>query len=457
MPEPIHGNAVITIDDKFLTAHVVVNEPEFGGHPYTYEMLCDELIMHGIRYNVFHDDLKRIFEEKIFGRSVLAAKGEPPVDGENGSVKYYFDCSNVQVFEEDEYGNVDYRDLGLVTNIEEGTVIAEITPPTEGEPGKDIRGIVAAQTPGKPALLNIGAGTKLSEDGLFIYADISGNLRWTGKQFVVDKDVTINGDVDVSVGNIDFIGDVVIRGNIEEGYEIYSGGNVTVTGMVTGARIIAKGKIDVRMGVVSSYFEAEDISANFFENCTVTARGKLSAQNFMGCEVFCGGKLTASGGKAAIIGGKYTCLSDIEANIIGSETYTRTNLVLGNTAILAEERIELEKKIDEFKLQIEQLGLACDALQAQKKAAGSLPEDREEMLVTSIRAKFVHQKQLQEMKRRVEEINKEIDISNDLRVVARRAIYPGVSIRINSLQYNVSSKCGNCVARVGSSGEIEIH
>ena len=101
--------------------------------------------------------------------------------------------------------------------------------------------------------------------------------------------------------------------------------------------------------------------------------------------------------------------------------------------------------------------MICDALQAQKKAAGSLPEDREEMLVTSIRAKFVHQKQLQEMKRRIDEINKEIDISNDLRVVARRAIYPGVSIRINSLQHNVSSKCGNCVARVGSSGDIEIH
>ena len=440
MPEPIHGNAVIDVDDKFMSAHVVVNEPQFGGRPYTYEMLCDELILKGIRHNVYHDDLKRIFEEKNFGRSVLAAKGEPAVDGENGSIKYYFDCSNTQVFEEDEFGNVDYRDLGLVTNIEEGTVIAEIIPPTEGEPGKDIRGIVAYQIPGKPPLVNIGAGTKLSDDGLFIYADISGNLRWTGTNFVVDKDVTVKGDVDVSVGNIDFIGDVIIKGNVEEGYEIYSGGNVTVMGMVTGARICAKGKIDVRMGVVSSSFDAEDINANFFENCTINAKGKLTAQNFMGCEVFCVGKLTASGGKAAIIGGKYTCLSDIEANIIGSETYTRTNLVLGNTAVLAEERIELEKKIDEFKVQIEQLGLACDALQAQKKAAGSLPEDREEMLVTSIRAKFVHQKQLQEMKRRIEEINKEIDISNDLRVVARRAIYPGVSIRINSLQHNVSSK-----------------
>ncbi len=457
MPEPINGNAVITIDEKYMSAHVVVNEHQFGGRPYTYEMLCDELAAKGVRFNVFHDDLKKIFDEKNYGRSVLAAKGEPAVDGVNGRIEYHFDRSNVQVFEEDEFGNVDYRDLGLVTNIVQGTVIADVIPPTEGQPGKDIRGIVAGQTPGKLAPLTVGAGTRLSEDGLRVYADISGNLRWCGTHFVIDKDVTIKGDVDASVGNIDFIGDVIIRGNVEEGYEIYSGGNVTVTGMVTGARISARGNIDVRMGVVSSTFNAEDISANFFENCNINARGKLSAQNFMGCEVFCGGKLTASGGKAAIIGGKYTCLSDIEANIIGSETYTRTNLVLGNTAILAEERIDLEKKVEEFKMQIEQLGMICDALQAQKKAAGSLPEDREEMLVTSIRAKFVHQKQLQDMKRRIEEINKEIDISNDLRVVARRAIYPGVSIRINSLQHNVSSKCGNCVARVGSSGDIEIH
>ena len=64
MPEAVNGNAVITIDDHYLTAHVVVNEPQFGGRPYTYEMLCDELVMRGVRYNVFHDDLKQIFEKK---------------------------------------------------------------------------------------------------------------------------------------------------------------------------------------------------------------------------------------------------------------------------------------------------------------------------------------------------------------------------------------------------------
>ena len=454
MPEPINGNVTIDIDEKYMTAHIMVTEPEFGGMPVTYQQACDELAVKGVRYNVDFDAIKSIFEEKSFGKTVLAAKGDMPVDGTNGKVIYHFEQTDTQEFKEDEFGNVDLHNLGLIKNITENTVIAEIVPETEGSPGRDIRGIEVAQYPGKPPVYTVGPGVKLSEDGLVLSAAISGNLRWNKTYFVVDKDVSISGDVDVSVGNIDFIGDVTIKGNVEEGYEIRSGGNVNIYGTVTGAKIHAAGNITVRMGVVSSEIEGVDISASFFENTDIKASGKLTANNFIACQAICNGKLTASGGKAAIIGGKYTCLSDIEANIIGSETYTKTLLVLGNTAVLAEERIELTKKIPEFENQIDQLGKICTALQQQKKVA-PLPEDREEMLVTSIRAKFVHQRELKAMKARVAEIDKEIDISNDLRVIVRRSLYPGVAIRINSLQHNVSATHGQCVVRVGES-DIEV-
>ncbi len=454
MPEPINGSIIIDVDEHYMVAHVIVNEPEFGGKPATYRQLCDELKMKGIRHNINHDGLKAIFDEKQFGKTVLAAKGDPAVDGENGKVLYHFECTEGQDLKEDEFGNVDYHDLGLIKNITEGTVIAEIIPETEGTPGMDIRGSVVNQFPGKPPVYTIGAGITLSEDKLIMSAAISGNLRWNKTHFVVDKDVTVSGDLDVSVGNIDFIGDVIVKGNVEEGYVICSGGNVTVFGTVTSACIRASGDITVRMGVVGSEVEGFNISASFFENAHITAKGNLTAQNFIACQATCNGKLTASGGKAAIIGGKYTCLSDIEANIIGSDTYTRTLLVLGNTAVLAEERIDLTKKTEEFVNQIDQLEKICTALQAQKKVA-PLTEEREEMLVTSIRAKFVHQRELKAMKRRIAEIDKEIDISNDLKVTVRRSLFPGVSVRINSLQYNVSNVHGQCVVRVGAS-DIEV-
>lgn len=455
MPEPINGNVIVDTDERFMTAHVVVYEPEFGGEPATYQQVCDELALKGVRYNVDFEAIRAIFDKKTFGKSILVAKGDLPVDGVNGSVIYHFERTESQVFKEDEFGNVDLHDLGLIRNIDADTVIAEIIPETQGTPGKDIRGIAVAQTPGKPPVYTVGPGVKLSEDGLILTSAISGNLRWLKTYFAVEKDVVVSGDVDVSVGNIDFIGDVTIKGNVEEGYEIKSGGNVTIFGSVTSASITAVGNISVRMGVVGSELKGNDISASFFENSTIKANGVLTAQNFIACQATCNGKLTASGGKAAIIGGKYTSLADIEANIIGSETYTKTFLVLGNTAILAEERFDLVKKISEFETQLDQLEKICTALQKQKKTA-ALTEDREEMLVTSIRAKFVHQRELKSMKQRIEEINKEIDISNDLKVVVRRAIYPGVSIRINNLQHNVSVTNGQCVAKVGSGGDIEI-
>ena len=455
MPEPINGTLTVDTDDKFMTAHLIVYEPEFGGKPVTYQQVCDELTLKNIRHNVDFDAIKNVFEDNIFGKSVLVAKGDSPVDGENGKVLYHFKQSDAQEFKEDKYGNVDYHDLGLIHNIVEGTIIAEIIPETTGTPGKDVRGIEIPQRPGNPPVYSIGTGVKASADGFILFAGISGNLKWTKNQFVVEKDVTISGDVDVSVGNIDFIGDVIVRGNVEEGYEIKSGGNITIFGSVTGAKITAAGNVAIHMGVVSSEVSGVDVSASFFENSDINANGKLTAQNFIACQAMCAGKLTASGGKAAIIGGKYTSLSDIEANIIGSDTYTRTLLVLGNTAVLTEERVELMKKIDEFENQIDQLGKICSALQLQKKAA-PLTEDREEMLVTSIRAKYVHQRELKAMKQRVLDIDKEIDISNDLKVVVRRSLFPGVSVRINGLRHNVANVNGQCTVRVGNSGDIEI-
>ena len=455
MSESIHDNIIVEIDSDGMAARIIVNEPQPGGMPITYEMACEEIAKKGITHNLNLGKVKKLFENKYFGRSVVIAKGERAVDGKNGNVLYHYEQKETQEFVEDEFGNVDYRDLGIVKNIEEGSVVAEIIAETQGTPGTDVRGKSIPQTPGKPPVYKIGQGIKLSDDGLVLYAGISGNLRWNKDHFVIDKDVTISGDVDAAVGNINFIGDVIIKGNVEEGYEITSGGNITVFGTVTGAKLHAAGKISVKMGVLSSYIEGGEIAVGFFENSTIECHGNLTAQNFIACQVNCHGKLIAHGGKAAIIGGKYTCLSDIEANIIGSETYTRTLIVLGNTAVLAEERTDLLKKIEEYENQIDKLSKICTALQQQKKNA-PLTESREEMLVTSIRAKYVHQRELKNMRGRIIAIDKEIDVSNDLRVVVKRSLYPGVSVRINSLQHNVENVNGKCVVRVGSSGEIEI-
>ena len=455
MPEPINGSITFNIDDKYMSASVIINEAQFGGKPVTYDDLCAEAAKNGIRRNLNEQAMRDIFEKKEYGRSIVIARGDRPVDGTDGFVTYNFEQKDTQEFVEDEFGNVNYRDLGFIRNIQEGTVIAEITPETQGEPGMDIRGATVAQCPGRQPVFVVGNGVELTEDGRKLIAAVSGNLRWNKNHFVVDKEVVINGDVDASVGNIDFIGNVTIKGNTNEGYEIRANGSVTVLGTVTGTKIAADGDISIRIGAVAADLSGRNISASFFENCTLNAKEKLTAQSFVACQAFCNGQLSASNGKGAIVGGKYTCLSNIEANIIGSDTYAKTMLVLGNVAILAEEKNDKTKRITEFRRQLDQIEKICTALQEQKKAGG-ITSEREEMLTTSIRAKFVHRREIKDMLDRIKQIDKEIDNNSDLCIRVRRSLFPGVVIKINGEQLVVDKLNGQCVVRMDSDGEIKI-
>ncbi|MGN0589360.1 MAG: FapA family protein [Ruminiclostridium sp.] len=456
MAEPINGTVTVNIDEKYMTAHIVVTEPLHGGKPVTEEEARRTVAENGIRYNVIESAFDDIFKGGGYGHSVLLAKGDAPVDGENGYLKYYFEQASAAVIKEDEFGNVDYRDLGTIKNIKQGEVIADIVPETPGKPGKDIRGVVQNQFPGKPAKVYSGNGVAVSEDGTKLIAAVSGNLRWNKDRFVVDDVLTISDDVDLSVGNIDFIGDIVIKGNINEGFVVKAVGDINVFGNITGANVTSESSISVRLGIINSEVKAAgDITASFCENSTIESNGNCTAQSFVSCTLFCNGNLTAKGGKSAIVGGKYTCLSDVEANYIGSDTYIRTIITLGNVAVLAEEKIEHEKKLKEYNQQLEQLNLVCETLQKQKKA-GQLPQQREEMLATSIRAKFGHMKAINAIKARIADIEKEINGNNDLKVKVNRAIFPGVTIRINNSRLTVSDKKTTCKIGMNDNREIVI-
>lgn len=456
MAEPINGTITVNLDDKFMNAHIVVTEPLHGGKPATEEEARQIVAQNGIRYNLDESVFERIFKNGEYGHSLLIAKGDPPVDGTNGYLKYYFEQTSVAEMKEDEFGNVDYRDLGIIKNISKGTVIADIIPETEGTPGKDVRGVVSKQFPGKPAKIHHGNGVEVSEDGTQLLAADSGNLRWNKDHFVVDKVLTISDDVDLSVGNIDFIGDIVIKGNINESFIVKADGDITVSGNITGATVTAGGNLTSKLGVINSEVDvAGDMNVSFCENSTINVKGSCTAQSFVGCKLFCNGTLTAKGGKSAIVGGKYTCLSDVEANYIGSDTYIRTVITLGNVAILAEEKTEHEKKLKEYTQQLEQLNMVCETLQKQKKA-GQLPHQREEMLATSIRAKYGHMKAIKAINDRIAEIDKEIDGNNDLKVIVNRAVFPGVTIKINSTKMTVPDKRTTCKIKMNDNREIVI-
>lgn len=454
MADPVNGIFKIDIDDKYMGAILSIEPPKNGGKPVTEAEVRQDMALKGVRYNVDDAAIKAAVEAGNI--SVQIAKGDPPVDGRNGYLVYHYERRSGAQMKADEFGNIDFRDLGLIQNIEKDVIVADIFEETKGTPGRDIRGITIPQYPGKPAKLAVGNGIALTEDGKHLITSVAGNLRWNKDHFVVDKEIVVSGDVDLSVGNIDFIGDVIIKGHVNEGFTVKSAGNITISGNVTGAVIEAQGNITAKLGFVSSKVTAHgDISVNFGENSEITCDGSIKAQSFISCTVYCGGPLNVVGGKSVIVGGKYTCLSDIEVNYIGSDAYVRTLVVLGNVAVLAEELGDLKKKLKEYEGQLQQLELVCTTLQQQKKIA-PLPPERDEMLKRSIKAKFGHMGLIKETHDRIAEIEHEIENTNDLCIKLKRAVFPGVTVRINSSQLVVTTKSGPGTIAVNEDGDVMI-
>lgn len=428
---PVSSTVEISVDPNRTSAFISFSPPENGGSDITIAKIKKVLDDNFISFGILEDDLNAAVEQKRYNENICAARWRAPVDGVDGMIQYYYNKDKHIAPVEDENGVVDYKNLGLVNNITEGTPIAEINPPTEGMPGTDITGRPVAQKKGIPAKFNVGAGTQLVNNDTQIIAALDGNLVFKNGAFVVEEKIIISGDVDTSSGNIDFIGDITIKGGVFEGFRVASKKNITIMGLVTGAEIIADGNITVKVGVINSKLKSgADIKIGFCENSAIEAQGNIESPSFVGGEVFAGEKIIASG-KGVIVGGKYTALKGVEASVIGSENYTKTMVTLGNNAVLSEEREKLEKENAALDGQVDQLGKILLTLTEYAKK-GRLSPERQKMQTDARRNHLQLQHQIRNNKKRIAEIEQALQLMQNLVVEVKRILYPGVTLRINS-------------------------
>ena len=449
----IHSEAEISVDPNCTTAFMTIEPPENGGLDMTVDKALSAVAEKGICFGVMKDEITAAVEEKRYGENICIARWQPPVNGEDGKIDYFFKRESTFKPVEDENGNVDYKNLGLVRNIYKGTSIAKITLPTEGTPGTDIMGKPVLQKVGAAVPFNVGKGTELVNDGTEIVASIDGNLAFANGTFCIEESLLIRGDVDVSSGNIDFIGDIIIKGNVLEGFAVTSKKNITINGSVTSGTITADGNITVKLGCINSTLHSElgSIKLDFCENSSLYAGRDVEASSFVGGQVFAGKDIIASG-KGIMMGGKYTALENISASVIGSESYAKTLITLGNNAVLTEEMENHKHTILSYEDKLDQLGKIVSTLTEMAKISKLSPE-REQMKVEAMRSRFQLQGEIKRLNGRIREIETTLERKQNLSVSCKRAFYPGVTLRINSCIFQVNTMTPHSKATIDD-GEI---
>lgn len=454
-PEPIDATVKVKIETGGLSATVIAYPPQNGGKDISVEMVKNALSEEGVVYGILEKDIENLVSMKIYDREIIVAKCKPAVNGENGTITFLYEANEENKPQEDAKGYVNYKDLGIVRNITKGTVIANITLPTEGEPGISVKNEPINQVKGTPAKMSFADNIAVSDDGLTLVATCDGNLAYKSGRFCVEKVFKLDGDVDVSTGNIDFIGEVVIRGDVKEGFSVKAKKDITIQGGAFRANIESGGNVVIKQGAVGSKIKATGkVEADFCEKSSVECKEELNAKTLLFSDVYCNGVIDITKGNGSIIGGKVVSTRSINANNIGSRTYTPTVIVVGDNAIMTQEKNELLSNIEKMEAEIDNCSKIAEFLQQKAKIYGGLTADKIKIYKSAKNTIILKTKDIKEMKQRIAEIDKYLETKQNLSVTCRKELNPGVKIVINDTVYQVNTVYQHCIVGLGDDGVV---
>jgi uncharacterized protein (DUF342 family) len=218
---------------------------------YTSSEIRESLASFGITTGIIEENLlKCTLEDGV--RRLLIAKGEAAIDGQDESIQIKFDVdSDIVKLREDIYGKVDFKNIGAVNAMLKGDVIAVKIDSIEGIPGKDVFGEVLKPKAVKKIKFRASQGAELKDDNTII-ASIDGKPCMKSNTFSVFSVHELNSDVDISTGNISFLGDIKINGSVREGMKVISGNSINISQNVESAVVSGKGDIFINGNIISS-------------------------------------------------------------------------------------------------------------------------------------------------------------------------------------------------------------
>jgi uncharacterized protein len=414
----------------------------------------EEIRKHGIREGIDRETARYLVSNKMFGNLMLIALGQDPIPGEDAKLEFHFDPNKVLTPNELESGNVDFKNLDNITNVGVGDLLVTKKPATNGESGRDVRGLPVAARSGKDVRIREGTNTVLTEDGNRLLAGTDGHVFLCNNVVHVENIYIVKGDVDFSTGNIDFAGIVIVNGFVREGFEVKADGNISVTGGVEGALVESRnGDINIRFGVQGqnkALIKAKgNVKAKFINQAKVEAgKDVIVKRAIMQCEVNSCGSVIAEDHHGRIIGGKIRASDTIVAHSIGSESNTKTYLFLEKynpeSNVPVRDILNRKKnKIDkEYKKSVSNIELLRRRLDMKNQDQGLI----QTLKVAAQKAKELDH-DLKQVTAEIEKFTADYGTVGTRFIRARGVIYPQVILNIENdklkidEKYNVATFC----------------
>lgn len=462
------GRCAVKVSPDRMSARLSL-EPPCGGAPVTLEQVHAELGRAGVRAGILEEDLARAVQLGSAAELEIAV-GRLPVHGE--PTRFDVLVPNLQDRSPrlNTYGLIDYRDLGDLVVVKEGTPLMRRVPCTPGEPGVDVTGGVlpakqGADWPFAPGLK--GVGTDPNDPNLLV-ALVTGQPVPIGHGVRVDANISI-AQVDMSTGNVKFEGAVTIKGDVKEGMRVFSTGDVTIGGTVEAGEIEAGGHVLIKGGVIGrNEYNGRASGRDGWFNAKVTAGGSIQARYAENAFLQAGvdvviddyamhseisalnhvivGKTGSRKGRC--IGGHVRATLSVRVAESGSTAGVHTVLQAGYNPLVIEELDSVDQAVAKHESDIASLQKIIDFVQLHPE------RDRDGLLARASITQELHQGEIATLRDTQVALRATLTLSADAHVHVEVAVHGGTEVRVGSKVWSTAESLGGGVFRVNDEGEL---
>ncbi|HHU70980.1 MAG TPA: DUF342 domain-containing protein [Clostridiales bacterium] len=445
--------AVMSIQDECLKIKISEDRmvavgrfyaPSTGGKLMTKDDIIQTLTQANVKYGVEELTILGFLKDRKYCTDYQLAHGKAPVQGHDAEITYHFKTDLSQKPKTNEDGSVDFHNLDTISHVQKDDLLATLLPADHGTPGVDVCGNVIRPNKVINKILRHGNNIRLSEDGLQMFSDVDGHVTLTDDRVFVSDSYNIPADVGASTGDIDYNGNVIVKGNVITGFSVKAKGDIEVYGVVEGAYLEAGGQIILRRGMQGmnkGILKANsNIVSKFIENATVYAGGYVQTESVMHSNVSAKGDIVVGGRRGFVSGGKLVSRTMISVKTAGSDMGNTTHLEVGIDPVMADELKEIEKELTKLNEDKTKLIQALNLLRKKLSTGTAINDEIREYVKQLTNMNIEIETKLKDNKTRYNNLRVQMDNNTSGMVKVQDTVHAGTKIVISNVVYIVKDK-----------------
>ena len=445
--EPETMNVRISLDKMKVTCRFYAPSLK-DGKLMSAEDIINSLAFRKVKFGLDQNVIADFLANRQYCTDYMMAVGVQPIHGRDAKIEYFFNTNKNLQPKRNEDGSVDYKELNTISHIKKGDLLARLIKEDPGVSGKNVFGEEIKPRTVRTEKLEFGNNISINEDRTELYSEVTGHANFLNGKVFVSNVFQVPVDVDNSVGNIDYDGSVEIKGNIKTGFTVRATGDIIIEGVVENAFVEAGGQIIVKRGIHGMHKgtlkAATNVMAKYIENANIIAGGFVEAEAILNSDVSTIGEVRVHGRKGLINGGTIRAGKSIEADYVGTEMGTFTTLEVGVDPTKKTRYLELNKEVAKISKELNDMKVIIDNYATMLKKGEMLPKDKL-MYVQTLALKYKEKKALIEpLREEMRFIHMEMMASDRAYIAVTKTTYPGVTLNISDLSYNIKDKMNYC-------------